>query len=125
MLTVSGDGEFFPEGSRCKAVKVEDGDAVHHDTTDLHYAPQVDQSFVIDLSSSQQFGVIAEVAQKPVQLPHGSGRAVETPGHETAGQMFGLEDREADLVIRFLLVPAILGAINPNQEQPVRDRVNG
>jgi hypothetical protein len=39
--------------------------------------------------------------------------------------MPGLEDGEADLVIRLLLVPAILGSIHPDQEDPVRNRVNG
>src|SRR5437762_1802924 len=107
-----------------KAIEVEVSNAVQRGTAHFHYAPQVDESFVIDLSSSQQFGVVPEVAQKPIQLPHRPGRAVETSGHEASGQMFGLEDHEVDLVIRFLLVPAILGPINPNQEKAIWDRVN-
>jgi hypothetical protein len=39
--------------------------------------------------------------------------------------MPGLENGEADLVIRLLLVPAILGPVHPDQEDPVRNRVNG
>ena len=39
--------------------------------------------------------------------------------------MLGLEDGEADLVIGLLLVPAILGPVHPDQEDPVRNRVNG
>ena len=122
---VGKDGELFPPGRRREAVEVEDGDAVHGDFADLDHAPQVDQGLVIDLVLSQQFGVVAEVAQEPAQLPHCPGCAVEAPGHETPGQMLGLEDGEADLVIRFLLVPAILGPIHPDQEDPVRNRVNG
>jgi len=30
--------------------------------------------------------------------------------------MLGFEDGEADLVVRLLLVPAILGSIHPDQE---------
>jgi hypothetical protein len=39
--------------------------------------------------------------------------------------MPGLEDGEADLVIGLLLVPAILGPVHPDQEDPVRNGVNG
>ena len=35
-----------------------------------------------------------------------------------------LENSEADLVIRFLRVPAILHSINSNEEQAIRDRVD-
>ena len=73
----------------------------------------------------EQLGVIAEVAQKPTQLPHSPGRAVQAAGHETPGQMPGLEDSEADLVIRLLLVPAILRPIHPNQEKAIRNGVKG
>ena len=98
---------------------------MHGDFADLDHAPQVDQGLVIDLILSEQFGVIAEVAQEPAQLPHRPGRAVQAAGHETPGQVPGLEDGEADLVIRLLLVPAILGPIHPDQEDPIRNRVNG
>jgi hypothetical protein len=37
--------------------------------------------------------------------------------------MPGLQDGEADLVIRLLLVPAILRPVHPNQEKTVRNRV--
>ena len=95
------------------------------DFADLDHAPEIDQGLVIDLVLSQQVGVVAEVAQKPAQLPHCLGCAIQAAGHETPGQMLGLEDGEADLVIRLLLVPAILGSIHPDQEDPVRNRVNG
>ena len=98
---------------------------MHGDFADLDHAPQIDQGLVVDLVLSQQLSVIAEIPQEPAQLPHGSGCAVQAAGHEAPGQMPGLEDGEADLVIGLLLVPAILGPIHPDQEDPVRNRVNG
>jgi hypothetical protein len=98
---------------------------MHGGFTEFNHAPQVDQGFVINLILRQQLDVVAEFAQEPTQLPHCSGRAVETSGHETPGQMLGFENGEADLVIGLLLVPAILGSIHPHQEDPVRNRVNG
>ncbi len=70
VIAVGKDGEFFPPGRRRKAVEVEDRDAVYGDFADLDHAPQIDQGLVVDLILSQQFGVVAEVAQEPAQLPH-------------------------------------------------------
>ena len=98
---------------------------MHLDFADLYYAPQVDQGLVLDLVLSEQFRVITKVTQEPAQLPHGSGRAIQATGHEAPGQMFGLQDGEADLVIGLLFVPPILGPIDPDQEDPVWNRVNG
>src|ERR1022692_4668622 len=92
---------------------------------DLYYAPQVDQGLVVDRIIAQQFGVVAEVAQEPAQLPHSPGCAVDTASHKAAGQMLGLDNREPDLVKRLLPVPAILRAIYPDKKQTVGDRVNG
>jgi hypothetical protein len=44
--------------------------------------PEVDQGLVIDLIPSEQLCVVAKVAQKPTQLPHGLGCAVQAAGHE-------------------------------------------
>ncbi len=62
-----------------KPSKLRTDSAVHGDFADLDHAPQVDQRLVINLVLSQQLRVVAEVAQKPAQLPHGSGCAVEAP----------------------------------------------
>ena len=89
---------------------------MHNGMTYFHYTLQADQRLVIDFILSQQLGVIAEVAQEPGQFPHCSGCTVEAAGNQAAGQMLGFENREADLVIRFLQVPAILHSINLDEE---------
>src|SRR5437016_11422030 len=98
---------------------------MHDGMTYFHYTLEADQSLVIDFILSQQLGVVAEVAQKPAQLPHRSGGAVKAAGDQTSGEMLRLENCEADLVIRFLCVPAIPHAIDPDEEQPIRDRLDG
>ena len=52
---------------------------------------QADQRAIIDFIVSQQFGVVAEVAQEPAQFPHRSGGAVEAAGDQASGQMLGLK----------------------------------
>jgi len=61
--------KLFPTTGVRKAVEAEQRRAVHNDVTDLNYAPQTDQLSLVDLIASQQFGVMAKVAQKPGQLP--------------------------------------------------------
>ena len=56
MITVGKDGEFFPTGSRCKAIEVEDRDAVYGDFSDLYHTPEVDQGLLIDLILARSSG---------------------------------------------------------------------
>ena len=92
---------------------------MHRDLADLYNSPQVNQRLVLDLILSKQFGVIDKIPQKPTQLPQSSGRAVQATRDATPDQMFRLENNEAYLVIRLLLLPAISRVIHPNQEKTV------
>src|SRR5438445_465956 len=89
---------------------------MHNGMTHFQHALEADQRLVIDFIFSQQLAVVAEVAQEPGQLPHCSCRAVKAAGDQTTSEMLGLENSEADLVIRFLRMPAILRSIDPDEE---------
>ena len=89
---------------------------MHDGMTYFHYTLEADQSLIIDFIFSQQLGVVTEVAQKPGEFPHCSGCAVEAASDQAPGQMLRFENSEADLVIRFLDVPAILHSIDPGEE---------
>ena len=89
---------------------------MHDGMTYFHYTLQSNQRLIIDLVFSQQFCVVAEIAQKPAQLPHRSGGAVEAASDQAPGEMLGLENSEAEDVKRFLCLPAILRSINPDEE---------
>ena len=89
---------------------------MHDGMTHFQHALEADQRLVIDFIFSQQLGVVAEISQEPGQFPHRFRCAVKPAGNQAADQMLGFENCEADLVIRFLHVPAILRAINPDEE---------
>src|SRR5439155_5788127 len=118
-------GEFLPATKGSESVEIEDGDAMHDGMTHLQHALEADQRLIIDFIFAQQLGVITEVAQEPGQLPHCSGPAVEAAGDQASGEMLGLKNSEADLVIRFLCMPAILHSIHPGEEYSIRDGVDG
>jgi hypothetical protein len=120
MLTASKHRELFPADSGRESVEVKIRDMPCTVTSLTFTTPhKVNQRLVFDLIPSEQLGVIPEIPQKPTQLPQGSGRAVQATADATPDQMFGLENNEADLVIRLLLLPAISRVIYTNQEKTI------
>ena len=93
---------------------------MYDSVTDLDHATESDETLLLNLISPEQFGVIAEVAQEPGQFPEGFLGAVDATRNRASGQWLGLEDGEAEEVVRFVPVPAILSAVDPDQEQPIR-----
>jgi hypothetical protein len=76
----------------------------------------------------QKFRVIEEIAQEPAQLPHRFLSAIETTDDGLPGGGTGFKDAEPEEVEGFMGMPAELGAINPNEEDPVgnlRTRIAG
>ena len=86
---------------------------------DLDYSSEANQAFVVDLILAEQFGVVTEVAQKPVEFPQRSGRAVEAAGNRVSGEFFGLEDREAEEIERLSGIPPMLSSLDANEEQAI------
>ena len=104
---------------RRETVEVEQGSAVHDRVADLDDTAEPDQAFLVDLISAEQFGVVTEVAQKPVEFPQCSGRAVEAAGNRVSREFFGLEDREAEEIERFSRIPPMVRSLDANQEQTI------
>ena len=44
---------------------------------------------LVHFVASEQFGVVAEVAEEPVQLPHGLRAAIKTAGNELPANRLG------------------------------------
>ena len=80
---------------------------------DLDHSPESGQTLIVDLVLAEQFGVVAKVTQKPVQLPQRFRRAIEASGDALAGIQLGLDDREPEEVIGLLCLPAMLRFIDP------------
>ncbi len=79
----------------------------------------------VDFVASEQFGVIAEIAQEPAQLPQRFRAAIEPAGDDLSGESAGFKDGETQGVIGLLCMPAELGAVHPNQEDTVGNLVSG
>ena len=101
--------------SRRETIEIEQGSAVHDGVADLDDTAEADQVLVVDLIPSEQFGVVAEVAQKPVEFPQRSGRAVEAAGNRVSGEFFGFEDREAKEIERFSCIPPMMRSLDANE----------
>src|SRR5437868_43478 len=86
---------------------------------DLDHTYESDQLFFIDFIASEQFRVIAEIAQKPIQLPQSFRGAVEPPSKGMAGEGIGFDYLKVKRVVSLLPVPAILHTSHADQEAPV------
>src|ERR1035438_5077093 len=112
-------GEFFPLTRRCKAVEIDERNAVDHGVADLDYAAESGKSLLIDLFMCQQFRIVEEISQKPPELPHGFLRAVETTHNGLTQQSARLDNGKPENIEGLGCVPAELGAINTNEEDAV------
>ena len=90
---------------------VEAGKAGPDDTAE----PQ--ECLFIDLISCEQFSVVAEVTQKPAELPERSIRALEASIEGQCLIRSWLDDAKAKREERFLRMPAIGGSFHADQEQ--------
>jgi hypothetical protein len=105
-------------GGRGKAVQIKQRGAIYDGVADLDDAAQTEQTFLIDFIAADEFGVIAEVAQEPIELPQSFGCAVEATRYGPPGEMLGLDHGHAQKVVRLLLMP-ILSALHANQVEAV------
>ena len=82
---------------------------------DLDDTGEPDQALLVNLISAEQLGVVNEVAQKPVEFPQRSGRAVEAACNRVSGEFFGLDDREAQEIEWFSRIPTIMRSLHANE----------
>ena len=87
-------------------------------TTSARYPTEPDGLLALDpqLVCYSWVTGISEVAEKPGEFPQCSCCAVKATGDQAPSQMLRFENRVADLVIRFLSVPAILHSLNSDEE---------
>ena len=114
----------MPLVSWSKGIEVQKHQPSDERVTELDHPTQPDQGLIMDLTAGEEFLVVAEVAQKPVQLPKGFGSAVEAAGESAAGKRLGFEDGKDQGVIGLLLMPAMLSTGNLDQEQVIGDGVD-
>jgi hypothetical protein len=86
-------------------------------------SPEVQEGFLIHLVPVEQIGVIAEIAQEPIQLPERSFGAIQPTREGSCGKRFRLENDQANGKERFLGMPAIGSSIDSNEEQALEKTV--
>ncbi len=82
---------------------------------------QTAQGTLVDLVLAQQFGVIEKIPQEPTQLPHRLRGAVEAADNRAPGERLGFKDGEPQQIKALLGLPAVLGAIEPDEKYAVRN----
>ena len=92
---------------------------------DLDHALQTYELGLVHFVASEEFGVVAEVAQEPVQLPQGLRAAIEPAGNDLSGEPAGLKDGQRKRVVRLLCLPLKLSPLHLNQEDSVGNLVSG
>src|SRR5262249_21559771 len=79
----------------------------------------------IDLVEFEEFRVVAEVPQEPVELPQVLCAAGEPGSEPIACKRSRLYNQELNSVERFLPVPTILDSLDTHQEQTVSNGFAG
>jgi hypothetical protein len=90
---------------------------------DLDDSLQTYELGLVDFVATEGFGVIAKVAQEPVQLPEGFRTAIEATRQDVACKPAGFKNGKRQCVIGFLGLPLKAHALHPDEEDPIRDLV--
>ena len=79
-------------GGLGEAIEVQVAAPVEVGVADFDDALQASEGLVVNLVLPEQYGVIAEVAQEPVELPESPGSAIESGGKAASSKLPGLDD---------------------------------
>jgi|SRR5580704_15462008 hypothetical protein len=112
---------MFPLAGRSKAVEVEQRCAIQNGVADLDHAAKANEILIVDFVVVEQVGVVAEVPQKPSELPQGFGRAIDSASKSLALDLLRFKDTEAQKVKGFLRMPTVLGSLHADEEQSIGD----
>jgi hypothetical protein len=94
--------EQFPICCRSKGSEILKGAAVYLHAGRADDPAQVEESLFIYLISTEQFGVVAEIAKKPVEFPKGSVSAVQPSRERSCVEWFWFDDDKSNFEEPFL-----------------------
>jgi hypothetical protein len=83
---------------------------------------EIEEGLLINLVPVQQFGVVTEISQEPIQLPKSTFGAVQASREGLACESLRFENPEAKSIKRLLEMPPIGNGLNANQEESVERR---
>src|SRR5450631_882924 len=90
---------------------------------DLDDSLQTYELALVDFVATEEFSVVAEVAQEPVELPQGFRGAIEPAREAVASEPAGLKNGKRQCVVGFLCLPLIPNTLHPDEEDSVGDLV--
>jgi hypothetical protein len=76
---------------------------------------------LIYLVATEQFGVVSEVPQEPIELPQGFRTAIEAARDSLPCETNWLKNRQSEPVIRLLCLPLKHGSLHSDEKNSVGD----
>jgi hypothetical protein len=111
--------EQFPICCRSEGIEILKGAAVYPHTGGSDDAAEIKESLFIYLISTEKFGVVAEIAKKPIEFPKGSVSAVQPSRERSCVERFWFYDDKSDLEEWLLGMPSIRNLFHTNQKQTI------
>ena len=116
-LASLGMGEFFPFGCRGERFQILKSVAVHGFIRGPDDAAEIDQGLLIHLILAEQFHVVAEIAQEPIEFPEGAFSRVKPTGEGSMLERRWLQHNESDLQESLLRMPSVGSPFDADQKQ--------
>src|SRR6516164_3391969 len=107
-------GDEFPFRGRCKCIQIKVYATREWFAAGTQNTRQAQENPLIHFVASEQIGVVAEIAQEPVQFPERFLGAIEPARNLAGGKLLRLENRETEGEEGFLRMPTIVGTVDSN-----------
>jgi hypothetical protein len=99
--------EQFPICCRSEGIEILKGAAVYRHAGGSDDPAEIEESLLIHLVSTKEFGVIAEIAKKPVEFPKCSVGAVQPSREPSCVERFWFDDDKSNFEEWLLGLPSI------------------
>jgi hypothetical protein len=76
ILSVACGSKLFPISSGSESVEIKEGMAVQYGVRDANDSLKSEQRFFVELVSTEQIGVIAEISEEPAELAQRQRRSI-------------------------------------------------
>jgi hypothetical protein len=108
--------EQFPICCRSKGIEILKGAAVYFHAGGSDDAAEIKESLFIYLISTEKFGVVAEIAKKPIEFPKGFVCAVQSPRERSCVERFWFDDNKSKFEKWLLRMPSIRNLFHPSEK---------
>jgi hypothetical protein len=111
--------EQLPICCRSEGIEILKRAAVYRHAGGSDDSAEIEESPFIHLVSTEEFGVVAEIAKKPVEFPKCSVGAVQPSRERSCVEWFWFDNDKSDLEERFLGMPSIGNPFHTNEKQTI------